>query len=171
MLKLLYDSRCDDMDAVSDRIMDIAPLPRGMGFVFATYMWGDPEKAKGTSHQGAIHKKDFRIEHLPGLWPYNLVKPLAYDQRQPCEAITLYHDGIDLCADTNHPYGIQHTIIRLLPKENCQAMWKYIGLDTQKAWHKIIRHTLPVHEALPGLMSLARPCQLVPIDPDMKEWR
>lgn len=166
MLKLLYDSRINDPKAVSAQIKAMAPHPQDMSIVLMTRMWDDPEKAEGMPCEDAVRRDDTRMYHLPGLWPHDLVDPATYDHRQPCDTVMLYHDGIDLCAETEHPYGTQHTVIRFMPVENYDKMWKHLGKTSKKAWYKVMRHTLPAHEAMPGIMSLARPCRLIPIKPN-----
>lgn len=165
MLKLLYDSRTDDGVEVS-RAIEAMPVPEGMSIVLLSRMWGDPDKAAGTDYAGAVYETSTCMEHLPGIWPHELVHRATYSRRQPCEAVTLYHDGLDLCAETEHPYGNRHTVIRFMRKKDYDELWGHLGKTSRKAWHKIMRRTLPAHEAMPELMSLARPCRLVPVGPD-----
>lgn len=163
MLQILFDSESDDVNTIA-RAIKAMPVPSDMSIVLLSRIWGDPEKAAGTDYAGSVYKTATRMEHLPGLSPHELVTLTAYSRRHPCEAVTLYHDGLNLCAETEHPYENHHTIIRFMHQKDYSELWDYLGKTSKKAWHKVMRLTIAAHKAMPELMSLAKPCRLIPVE-------
>lgn len=160
-MELLFYPNVPSLAHVPEKAAEIF-LPEHRYFIMLAQIKGYPEKAKNTDWEGVIRRETTRMDYLPGLRPADLFKTATYMSIQPCSSIVLYHDGIDLCAETEHPYGHGHTVIRVLPGEKYDMLWEYIGKTGKKAWYKVMRHTLPVHEVLPELTDLAVPCRLVP---------
>lgn len=159
-MKVLYNSKTDDLDAMLPQIRANVLLPDGMRFLVLQETWGDPAKAVGTRYEGAVHKHDLRLDHQPGLWPEQLFQPAAYDWRQPCTTVKLYCSEGDIQADTEHAYGHAHTIIRFVPTKKRNALWKYFGKDDRESWDELMKRTTPVPKAMPAILSIPRvPCR------------
>lgn len=161
MLKILYGPGPDGLQDVLDAVSKM-PVPEDMGAVLLTRMYGGPGKAAGTDYERSVYRTASRTDYLPGLFPADLFRTRTYEAMQPCTGIILYHDGLDLHALTEHAYGTANTVLRYMPAENYDRAWKYLGKTDWKSWHGIMRLTVPVHDAIPEIMSLARPCRLVP---------
>ncbi len=163
MLKLLYDSQTDYMDAILDSTSELI-IPDGMRIMLLTKTAGFPEKAAGTKYEGSVHKSSTRTDYVPGLSFKGLFNALYSDCDAP-RKLTLYHDGMNLCAATESLYETTVTVIRLMPCENYQKLWEHMGRTDKKSWYKLMRHTVAIQDAMPEIMDVLRPCRLVPIAP------
>lgn len=155
-MKILYDSKTDDLDTALRQVRDNVLMPGDMRFLILQETWGDPVLAVGTPYQGSVHRHDLRIDHLPGLRVEELFRGSAYDKRQPCTAVRLYCDETELLADTEHAYGHARTVIRFVPAKKRDRLWEYFGRDNRESWDELMKRTVPVPGAMPAILSVTR---------------
>lgn len=158
-MMLLYDSANNNRETLEKA--GKLPVPARYRIVMLTSIEGFPEKAAGTDYENAVFREMARTEYLPGLDIKSLFLPETYMFLPPCRSVILYYDGMDVRAETGHEYGRAHTVIRCLSRSKYEKAWDAIGKTDRKSWYKLLKLTVPVQEAVPEIMSLARPCRLV----------